>query len=142
MEEAKEKSQKREEIEALSYYKGRYEELSRFNQELLQLLKTQLIHLSTERMTRGSIGPGSKIYQISGMQFRVRYISIPFTVMGVGFGIASSFLSLNPLVTAISLIIGLGSLSSAFIEWLDERKQKPSSKRDQEEEIISLSNRL
>ena len=114
-----------DDIERLSpteaYWRGRCEKAEEERKELLELLKNQLWHTSTEKLLGGSIGAGSTI--IHGADPKI--IGTAIGAGGLAFGIASFFLPVSPIVIAVSFTIGVVGIVMALGERI--YKRTPSS---------------
>lgn len=116
---------KPKDIEGLSpteaYWRGRCEKSEEENKKPLEILKNQLWHTSTDKLLRGSIGAGSTI--IYGTNPKI-IIGTAFGAGGVVFGIASLFLPVSIIGTAVSFTIGIMGIIIALGERIFKRTPK------------------
>jgi hypothetical protein len=96
-----------EEIDKLSareaYWRAKYEKTEEERMELLELLRSQLWNASTDKLLKGSIGAGSTV--LYGADSKI--IGTAIGAGGIVFGIASLFLPVSLIGTAVSFTIGI-----------------------------------
>ena len=101
-----------------AYWRGKYEECLRLERELIEITRSQLFHAGTDRLTRGMIGAGSSIYYGTDPEI----LGLGVGVAGVVLGIAG-FAAITVTLGAMSLAIGLGGLTVAFVGYWRRTKR-------------------